>query len=210
MRKVFGTYTELNVRGKVFDTLVSVQRAPDVGGSNDTLLTSETAEERVGELRTGIRHGEGCTSRTGLGLDDLITTKLHTVNEVLVRLAGDALAVGRLREEGDDRVAGVTTDDGDGGVRGVVTGNACEETGGTNNIEGTHTEDALGVVDTGLLVDSAGNGDQGVDRVGNNAQVGLGRNTGDSGSKVTEDRCVCLDSDDVMKEQRNIVWWNSR
>lgn len=110
------TYAKLNVGREVLDALVGEERAVDEGGCDDALLAAEAAEERVGELGTGVRHRERGRSSAVLGLHDLVSTKLDAVDEFLVHLARDALAMPGLGKERDDGGARVATDDGDGRV----------------------------------------------------------------------------------------------
>ena len=68
-----------------------------------------------------------------------------------------------LREQRDDGDTGVTADDGDGLVGGVGALDLGDEAGGTDDIEGGDTEEALGVVDALGLEDLGDDGDGGVD-----------------------------------------------
>ena len=53
------TYAELDVGREVLNTLLSEERALDESGGDDTLLTSQTTEDGVGESGTSVSHGEG-------------------------------------------------------------------------------------------------------------------------------------------------------
>lgn len=110
------TYAELDVRGEEVDALVGEQRALNKGRGHNTLLAIQPAEDGVGELGTSVGHGEGGAPSALLGLDDLITTELDTVDELLVDLTGDRLALIGLREEGHNGGAAVAADDSDGGL----------------------------------------------------------------------------------------------
>ena len=94
------TYAELNVGREVLDTLVLEQRALDERRGDDTLLAAQATEKRVGELSTSVRHGERSRASTVLRLDDLITTKLDAIRQLLQSILGKARRerVGRLRE----------------------------------------------------------------------------------------------------------------
>ena len=153
---------ELNLGGEEVDTLVLVVGALDEGGLDHTLLTLGGAEEGLGEASTGHGHGESGGASTVLGLDDLVTTELDAVYEVIAGLALNAGVVG-LGEERDDGDAGVATDDRDELLRGIGVLNLGDEARSTDDVKGGDTEDALGVVDTLGLEDLGDDGDGGVD-----------------------------------------------
>lgn len=134
------TYAELNVGREEVDALVSEERALDERGCNDTLLAVQATEQRVGELGTSVCHGEGRGSGTILSLNDLITTVLDAVDDLLVRLADDGLAVLCLREERDNGGTAVPTNDSDGGIGGRCVGDSSKETRSTDDIESGNTE----------------------------------------------------------------------
>jgi hypothetical protein len=155
---------KLNLGSEEVDTLVLEERRLNEGRLNNTLLTLSSAEQRLSEAGTGHSHGEGSGASAVLGLDDLVTTELDTVDESVAGLAGDGGVVG-LGQKGDDGDTGVTTNDGDllgGGVGGLDLG---DEARGTDDVQGGDTEEALGVVDTGGLVDLGDDGDGGVDLI---------------------------------------------
>jgi hypothetical protein len=152
---------ELDVGSEVLASLVLVQRRVDKSGLDDVLLALSSLEERLGEAGTGHGHGEGGRASTVLGLDDLVTTELDTVDVAVKLLALEVVA--RLRQERDNGCAGVTTDDGDVLAGGVGVLQLGDEAGSADDIEGGDTEEALGVVDTLGLEDLGGDGDGGVD-----------------------------------------------
>ena len=88
------------------------------------------------------------------------------MNELLVRLALDALAVRGLGEKRDNRRAGVTTDDCHPALVGVRASDLREEAGRTDNVEGGDTENPARVIYTGLLENLGDDRDSGVDGVG--------------------------------------------
>lgn len=92
--------------------MVSEEGALDEGGGDDTLLAVQATEKSVGEFGTSVSHGEGSTSSAVLSLDDLISTVLDSVDELVVYFASDALSVLGLREEGNNRRATVSSNDG--------------------------------------------------------------------------------------------------
>jgi hypothetical protein len=201
-------------RGEELDSLVGVKGRLDVGAEGDVLLAVDGAEDGIGELGSGVGHREGGGSSSVLGLDDLISTELDALDESGESVSSslnNLLALGGLREEGNDGGSRVTSDDGDGGVLGGGSSEARKERRRANDIEGGDTEEAveesriracsselgqrnspLGVVDTGLLEDLGDDGDGRVDGVGNDTDASLGGRLGGSGSEITDDRGVGL------------------
>jgi len=95
--------------------------------------------------------------------------------------------VAALAEQRDDGLAGVATNDNDvlvGRVGALVLG---DEARGADDVKGGDTEQAAGVVDTGLLQNLGGDGDGAVDRVGDDQDVGVGAVLGDRLGEVTDD-----------------------
>ena len=152
---------ELDVGGEVLDALVLVERRVDKGGLDDVLLALSSLEERLGEAGTGHGHGEGGGTSAVLGLDDLVTTKLDAVDVAVELLARQVVA--GLGQEGDDGSTRVTTNNGDVLAGGVVVLELGDEAGGTDDVEGGDTKEALGVVDALGLEDLSGDGDGRVD-----------------------------------------------
>ena len=186
------TYTKLNVGREEVDALVSEERALDEAGRDDALLATQATEECIGELGTGIRHRERSAAGTILGLDDLVTTELDTVDNLLVRLALYGLAEGTLGEQGHDGRARVATDDGNDGLLGVRVRELAEEAGGTDDVEGGDTEEAAGVEDAGLLEGRGDDRDRRVDGVRDDEDVRFGCGAGDSAGEVTDNGGVRL------------------
>ena len=153
---------ELDLGGEEVNTLVLEERAVYECGLNDALLALGGLEERLGEAGTGHGHGEGGRASTVLGLDDLVTTELDAVHELVAGLALKVGVVG-LGKERDDGDTGVTTDDGDELVGGVGLLDLGDEAGSTDNVKSGDTEETLGVVDAAGLEDLGNNGDGGVD-----------------------------------------------
>lgn len=82
-------------------------------------------EERVYNELAAPPHKAAKCQPTILGLDDLITTELDSLDEVselLTALLNDGSTVLLLGEKRDDGDTGVTTDDGDVDVLGVLVG----------------------------------------------------------------------------------------
>lgn len=177
---------ELDAGAEELDTLLLVERGLDKGGLND-LLASGSAEERVRHAGTSHGHGEGGRASTVLGLDDLITTELDTLDELSV---GAEVRVAALAEERDNGDTGVATDNGDVLVLGVSVLDLGDEAAGADNVEGGDTEEGLGVVDTGVLEDLGADGDGRVDGVGNDEGLGLGGGLGNSLGEVANDGSV--------------------
>lgn len=152
-------------------------------------------EEGLGELESGVGHGEGGRASTLLGLDDLITTKLDALDKGisgLVVLWGEGW--GGQAQEWDDGLARVAADDGDGDGGGVgLSGDGGDKGGGTDDIEGGDAKELLGVKDVVLLENLGGDWDGGVDGVGDDEDEGLGGELGDAGDQVTDDTGVDLE-----------------
>jgi hypothetical protein len=189
------THAELDVGREEVDTLVLVEGALDECRGDDVLLAVETTEERVGELGTSVRHREGGGSGTVLSLDDLVTAVLDALDDSFVRslVLNDALASIEVAQEGDDGGAGVATNNRDDRLGRVGVGNRADETGGTDNVEGGDTEKTLGVEDTGLLKGSSDDGYGRVDRVGDDEDVRIRGNAGNSGGEVADDGRVSVE-----------------
>lgn len=175
---------ELDLGGEEVNALVLVQRGVNESGLNDTLLALSGAQERLSHAGTGHGHGEGGRASTVLGLDDLVTTELDTVDELLV---GGQVGVLRLAEEGHNGDTRVATNNGDVLVGGVGTLELGDEARGTDDVEGGNTEEALGVVDTAGLEDLGNDGDGGVDGVGDDEDVGLRAGLGAGLGQVADD-----------------------
>ena len=186
------TYSELDVRREEVNALVREQRALDESGGNNASLAIQSPQERVGELGTRVRHREGSASSTILCLDDLVTTKLDAVHELVVGLAGNILAKVGLGKEGDDRGSAVATNDGDNSLRRLGALDTSKETGGADNIKGGDTEETTRVENTGLLESGGDDGDGGVNRVGDDKDVGFGCDAANCGSEVADNGCVGL------------------
>jgi hypothetical protein len=178
---------ELDLGGEEVDALVLVERAINERRLDDTLLALGGTEDGVGHASTGHGHGEGGRTGTVLSLDNLVTTKLDTVDELSVGGQVGVVALTEKRDDGDTRVA---TNDGDLLVSGVGTLDLADEAAGTDDIEGGDTEETLGVVDTTGLVDLGADGDGRVDGVGNDEQVGLGARLGAGLGEVADDGSV--------------------
>jgi len=160
----------------------------DVGALDDTLLAVQSADEVAREYGGGVGHGESSRSGTVLGLDDLVTTELDAVDQLLVLLTRlDGRSLGDLGEEGNDSDTGVATDDGDVDLGGSNASDAGEESVGAGDVEGGDTEQALGVVDASALEDLSNDGDSGVDGVRDDEEVSLWRNLGGRLGEVTDD-----------------------
>jgi hypothetical protein len=152
---------ELDVGSEVLAALVLEERRVNEGGLDDVLLALGSLEQRLGEAGTGHGHGEGSRASAVLGLDNLVATKLDTV-DVAVELLALEVVTG-LGEEGNDGGARVASDDGDVLAGGVGVLELRDEARGADDVEGGDTEEALGVVDTLGLEDLGGDGDGGVD-----------------------------------------------
>lgn len=117
-----------------------------------------------------------------------------TVDKSVELLGRNAHARLGLAEERNNSLAGVTTNDGDGQLsRVALAGEAGNEGLSTDDIEGGDTEELLGVKDTGLLENFGGDGNRGVDRVGNDEDEGLGSVLGNALDKTLDNASVDLE-----------------
>ena len=124
-----------------------VERVLDESRGDDALLAANGAQQCVGEDSCGVCHGKGRGAGTILGLDNLITTVLDTVDQLGVVLALDGSAELRLGEEGNDGHTGVATNNRDGGgCRVSLARDLREEAGSADDIErGDTVEEKRGV-----------------------------------------------------------------
>lgn len=175
---------ELDLGGEEVDALVLVQRGVDEGGLDDALLALGSAQQGLSHAGTGHGHGQGGGTSTVLGLDDLVTTELDTLDDLLV---GGQVGVGGLGEQRDDGHTGVATNNGDVLIGRVGALELGDEAGGADDIEGGDTEQTLGVVDTAGLEDLGDDGDGGVDGVGDDEDVGVGGGLGGGLGQVADD-----------------------
>lgn len=181
----------------------------DKAGLDEALLALEGSEDLLSEAVTGVCHGERGGTSTILGLDNLVTTKLYTLDQVGHLLVWDAHGGLSLAEERDNGLSGVTTNDWDGGLgRLLVSDNLGDEGLGTNDIEGGDTEEALCVEDTLGLQDLGGNWDGGVDRVGDDQDVSLRCNLGDNLDEALDDAGV--DVEKIITGHARFSWDTSR
>lgn len=153
---------ELNTGSEEVDTLVLVEGRVNKGGLDDVLLALSSLEEGLSEASTGHGHGEGGGASTVLGLDNLVTTELDAVDKGVAGLTGNGGVTG-LGQQGNDGHTGVATNNGDLLSGGVGLLDLGDEARSADNVQGGNTEQALGVVDTGLLVNLSDDGDGGVD-----------------------------------------------
>lgn len=118
----------------------------------------------------------------------------RTVDKSIRAVSGNLEAGGDLAEQWNNGLARVTTDNGHGSLRGVLElRELLGESLGTNNVEGGHTKQALGVEDTSGLEDLSGDGDGGVDRVRDDKDGGLGAELGDTLDEITNNAGVDLE-----------------
>ena len=153
---------KLNLRSEELTPLVLVEGAVDKCRLNNASLTLSSLEQALSESSTSHGHREGGRTSTILGLDDLVTTELDAVDQVLELLARN-VGVAGLRDQRYDSDTRVATDDCDVLIRGIGLLDFRDEAGGTDDVESSNTEETLGVVDTLALEDLGNNGDSGVD-----------------------------------------------
>ena len=173
-----------NLGAEEVNALILVERRLNERGLGDALLALDSAENGVSHAGTSHSHGESGGTGTVLGLDDLVTTELNTVDELSV---GGQVGVVGLGEERDDGGTRVSTDDGDALILGVGVFDLADEAGSTDNVEGGDTEEELGVVDASSLEDLLADGDGGVDGVGDDEELSLGGVLGNSLGQVAND-----------------------
>jgi hypothetical protein len=164
------TWAKLNLASKELNTLVLVQRAVDKSWLNDTLLSLRGSQQALRESCTRHRHRQGSRSRTILGLHNLITTELHTVEQLSVT---NEIRVRRLREQRHDSNARMSTHNNDILILRIGILDLAHEAGSTHDIEGRDTEQTLGVVDAPGLEDLGDDGDRAVDWVRDDEDVGV-------------------------------------
>lgn len=190
----------LNLLAELLPDLLAsgVGREVNVGLDLGGLAVEGSLEDPVGELGTGVSHGEGGRATTVLSLDDLVTTELDTVDEsvALLLVVKDRRGEGgvRLGEEGDDGGAGVAADNGDlvlAGRLGLASDGGGEGSG-TDNVEGGDAEETAGVVRTGLLQGLGEDGDGRVDGVGDDEDEGVRASVGNGLGKRLADTSVDL------------------
>jgi hypothetical protein len=163
-------WAELDLGGEELNTLVLVEWGLDEGWLNDTSLALSSLEEGLSEAGTSHSHGEGGGTGTVLGLDNLVATELDALEEVW--LANEVWVVG-LGEKWDNGDTRVTSNDGDVLISWVGLLDLRDEAGGADDVKGGDTEEALWVVDTGLLEDLGDNWDGGVNWVRDNEDLGV-------------------------------------
>lgn len=177
-------WAELDLGGEEVNTLVLVEWGVNEGWLNDTLLTLGSLEERLSEASTGHGHGEGGGSSSVLGLDDLITTELNTLEESGVANKVGVLGLGEKRDNGN---TGVSTDNGDGLLSWVGLLDLGDKAGSADDIEGGDTEELLWVVNTGLLEDLGNDWNGGVHWVGDDQNGGVWRGISGGLGEVADD-----------------------
>lgn len=170
--------------GEEVNALLLEERRVDKGRLDDVLLTVNGSENRVSESGSSLSHGEGGGTGTVLGLDNLVTAELDSVDELVSGLTGDLGVVG-LRHEGNDGDTGVAANNGEVLLGGVGLLELRDESLGSDDVEGGDTEELLGVV-SGLGLENLGNnGDGRVDGVGNHTDKGAGGVLTDGLGKVS-------------------------
>merc|ERR1712106_1044819 len=98
-----------------------------------------------------------------------------------------------MGDEGHDGDTSVASNDGAIHVGWVNSLESSNKLIGTDNIQSGDSKDCLGVVDSGLLEHLGGNGDGGVDRVGDNSNHSVGTDLCSCSSNGSNNRCVCVE-----------------
>lgn len=118
----------------------------------------------------------------------------RTVDEGIIAVSRNLEVRRNLAEQRNNSLARVAANDRDGGLGGVIqAGEFLGEGLGADNVQGSHTEQALGVKDAGSLEDFGGNGDGGVDGVGDDKSEGLGAEFGNALDQITHNSSVDLE-----------------
>ncbi|KAF4664152.1 hypothetical protein FOZ61_001082 [Perkinsus olseni] len=145
----------------------------EVDGSR-SLLAVHATENNISELGSGVSHGEGGRSGTGLGVDNIGTGVLDVVVQSGKSGHIEVSLGGGVREPGHDGDTSVTTNNRDGDLVDVGLHLLGDEGLGPDGIQKRDTEELLGVEDTGLLVDLSAGGNNGVNGVGDDAHGSVG------------------------------------
>jgi hypothetical protein len=152
---------KLDARREELAALILVQRAVHKRGFNDTPFALGSFEKRFRHASTRHGHGECGRAGTGLGLNNLVTTKLHTADKLLERVSLEVEA--GLREEWNNGDARMAANDCDILLGRVGTLDLGDEAGGADDVEGGDAKNALGIVDALALEDFGGDGHGRVD-----------------------------------------------
>lgn len=128
----------------------------------------------------------------GLGLDDLSAAVLRALGERIDHVVAQGLVGLRLAKQGQDGDASMAADDGHVDVAHGQPSLFSVKCLGAHNVERGDAQDALGVVDALLLQYLCGDGDRGVDRVGDDVEQRLRAVLAASSDEVTHDARVDL------------------
>ena len=121
---------------------------------------------------------------------------------------------------GDNSGATVATDNSHGSVIGGSTSDRSQEASGTDNVQSGDTEDVAGVEDTSLFESLGNDWDGGVDGVGDDEDVSIWSDTGNSGSEVADNGGVGLcfnvnsaeekinKSEPTLKRSSRVIYFN--
>ena len=164
----------------------------DKGALHNIIGTVHGLEDLVGEEVSGVGHGKGCRSGSGLGLNDLVSTELGSFRDCLEFFAVGVVS-GNLREEGKNGNSGVSANHWNVDFTGITSGRGADKSVGSNDVKGSHTTKLFGIKDALLLEDLGGNWDGRVDWVGNNGQDGIGAKFGTSLDKSLDNTGVCAE-----------------
>lgn len=117
-----------------------------------------------------------------------------TVDKSIVLVGGDVHSRLSLAEQGNDGGSRVAANDGDVELGGdALAGDAGNEGLGADDVEGGDTEEPLGVKHASTLEHLGGNGDGGVDGVGDDEDECLGAVLGDALDEALDDAGVDLE-----------------
>lgn len=113
-----------------------------IGAFNNTRLAIDGIQDSQCETSTSKGHGQGCRTGTSLGLDNLITTELNAIGDLLNLLLRKLLSASDLGEKRKNGDTAVTSNNGDLEFSGLSTNQFRNKGGGTDNVESGNTKDS--------------------------------------------------------------------
>merc|ERR1712079_914357 len=179
-----------------------------VGALGDALDTLHSLDQTVGEPGSSIGHGEGGGVSAVLGLHHLGAGILDAHGQGLEGVGVEGDGGGALGDQWHDGGASVASNNGAVHLLRVDSLESSNELVGADNVEGGNTKDLLGVVDTSLLVHLRGDGHSRVDRVGDDADHGVGAHLGRSGGKGGDDGGVGVE--EIVPGHARLPWHTGR
>jgi len=140
---------------------------------------------------SGICHGKSGRSSAILGLNNLITTELHTVYQSSQFISWDLNSRLSLAEKRNNGLSRMATNDWDSeALRVGFSNNLSNEGLSSDNIKGRNTEETLRVENSLGLEDLGGDWDGGIYGVGDDEDIGFWCNFCDSLNETFDDTGV--------------------